>query len=389
MSREFVAGCVGDINDFVAYASTAPGATFSIVTTPAPSQGTYRWKATGDGTVDLVNGQGHAPGFTKTWRFLVQRDFRVSGTLTAGQKIAFLAYGSNDLLRVSRVSDSTWNIELYDFVTSSVVATGTTALNTDQDYNIRVVTNGSVVKVLVGSTEEINVSQTCTMQAGIQIRNGFTSHGGGLATGQSMLWGVATMWEGDAESDRPGTACNKYMLPVNVNASSALFGNQTVCLGGGEGSYAEWDDWNAGGTADDATTYNCARGGDGGVETSETDTVTVAFQDSAGVSVVVRVRAAVGSKTINSYMRIGDGTYSAEVQNANIASAIFILRAAAFAVAPDTGAWDQTDIGNLRAGVRTVNTNNDTSHWTALGVQVWTIDSDPPATTFIPQVSIV
>src|SRR3990167_5794471 len=149
METTFRRGIGPEINELAHYGA---GTGFSIVSTPAPTQGTYRIRATGttQGSLALNSSQGGSPAFALTYRWLLFV-FRFSGTLSVGQVwvgTRFVLGATGNWLGLVYVSGSTYNLRLFDN-SAATRATGSTALTTGVDYPILIGTDGTNLTVRV------------------------------------------------------------------------------------------------------------------------------------------------------------------------------------------------------------------------------------------------
>ena len=85
-------------------------------------------------------------------------------------------------------------------------------------------------------------------------------------------------------------------------------------------------------------------------------------------------------KTVTTFARLEDASgNSQEVQNFNFASTTYGGFSSAFNLPPDAGAWTQTQVDGLGAGLRSINTNTGNPNVSALAVELFTCGTDPPA----------
>ena len=172
MARTFFGGG-SEINDLLAY--TEPGSVttgFSVVATPAPSQGTYRFKATGTTAAVLITHSAlgnldNVPSLTYRWQS--QRDFRLEGTLNAAQEVRFAQFQTSgpNLLRFYwvYVSSTTYKLRIKNNVDTTLGTTTSTytAGGSPEDIDIRLQTDGTTLKLWVNGTLEISVASALTL----------------------------------------------------------------------------------------------------------------------------------------------------------------------------------------------------------------------------------
>ncbi len=379
MARRGLIGMGPAINDITQYAHTdVDRSGLSVVAAPAPPQGTYRLKMTGDGTQSSVITY-LSDTFTPDNYVAACLAFRLTGTLGSGDTETFAGGGTTGASSWRWRWDYSSSTDKYTISVAYGAAARVTSgeLTTGIDYEIRSVWDGTNVELWIdgvsqGTGAETNMPDNRAVSFGALIT--------GMAVGQDHYMSNFGMWDYPNVSDRPASAVKQYRLDPNDDYDSTLFGNQVTCLGGGDATFADWDDYAGGGANDGNTTFVCARGGDGGVELSELSTATVA--DVGNMMAIVRMqpKAVLGSKTFTSWLQIHDGANSQELQNANIGTTTYTRpQSAVFATNPNSGVWTQPGVNGLKAGVRTVNTNDDSAYFTALGVEVISVGDDPPS----------
>jgi hypothetical protein len=136
----------------------------------------------------------------------------------------------------------------------------------------------------------------------------------------------------------------------------------------------------------DTSIYWQAQGADAKKQMAEMETWTPSG-NLLGIQTRLSGSANLASKVTDTWTRLHDGTAAAEQQNANLDDTIFRGRHFVWPTAPDGGAWTQTDLNNLKAGVRCVDTNTANNRWAALIVEAFAVDSDPPVAAAAGNVS--
>ena len=378
MARNLRYGVGPEINDIQGFRDDAV-AGWSIVSVPAPAQGAYFFRATGVDAAALEF-QGSADSLAFTYRWIVLREFRLDGTLNAGQEVSFLrwdttAAGVAHRLHWVRVSASTYNLRLKR--NGAVLGTGSTAFSTGASVAIRVQTDGAHVQVWANGALEIDALTTESMVLTVFYLKNV------LAAGQDMYFGGLAVYEAANESDRPGTVVSRYGLFPNAEAvgqyGGLISGGVEDCADTAKGRFQNWDDWLAGGVNDGNTEYNCNYGTPALKEISELSTAVVANVANAGVICRGFVRANIAAKNIITFHRIEDAAgNSLERQNAVLTDTTYHVRAAALNRPPDGLAWTQAKVDALRGGVRTPGMNLAGDLWTAWGIELFTVDDDPP-----------
>lgn len=366
-----------ELADPGAYITTMPPG-FSIVSTPAPAHGTYRLKATGT-TSDVFVETGVVNGaYTLAYRWICLREFRLSGTLNAGQEVHFLRLSDQLAFSLSwaYATSSTYSIKLYDDRFGGHVLIGTSGgtFGTAADHSLRAQTDGSRFKLWVDGVLEIDVSYALNLNGGH-----CAYHNDVLAAGQDMYWSGMYGRESVSESERPDVNVKQYALHPDGDGSSALWADET-CSGSG-GTYTKWDDWVSGGAADDATSFNCGVSGFSGSEISTLATATISNPANAAVAHRARGAANVASKTVNVWPRIEDGVgNNQEGSIVNLGDTTWKPRLNyRFTTAPDGGGWTQAKFDDLRAGVKHPPGNSAHAEFTALAIEIATAGDDPPA----------
>lgn len=337
-----------------------------------------RLKTTSTGAVGHTSTAQGLTTMTKNYRWFVIH-FRIEGTLNASQRIRILrsSAGATDV-QIDRVSNSTFRLRV-----SNSGTTGSGTFNTSQDYTLvlEYVINGANWDMLcymdgtldlTAASEEANDPTAAILLNCDALQSGQTYY----------VWQAASReTDSDSGTDVPSGVVTAEQYEIAGNGTSDTLQKQaTACGSSADGSFTEWDDWDADGTQDGNTTANKAcsghpLGGQSGTEISTLTAVNIADAENACAIVTGYVRAEVGAKVHTSYTRIADGSgNSAEVTNTNINSTTYGRRRSVFITNAAGLAWNQTRLDALRAGVRTVNTNTDAAFWTALGVEIITME---------------
>jgi len=361
MARVLINGFGPTINEALAYyynggASVPSG--FSIASSPAPPHGSYWLQRIGNAAGNLPIGRAlaYAEG-TRQW--LVIRGWRIEGTLSANELVegVFSAGTRGSIyLNANGQSDGTYKIRAR---ISSTDYDSTSTYSVSTTHNIRVSFDGSTITVEVDGTEEISVSSaTKWHDHQITFLKGNVIGAGSDAT--IKLSGVLLV-DGDDGDDRPGVAVEVDKLTPTSEGSYDDWA----------GDWSNWDDYAGAGTNDGDTTFNAGKGG----QTSNLDTHTPT-DVIAGVIVYARARGPTKSPP-NWFFRIADGTSTLDdAGTVGDTGGAYWSKSAVFPTAPDTGAWTQTDVNALQAGLNNnTATNNLTA--TAVSVELFSVDDDP------------
>lgn len=399
MTRELVGASGPELNHVLSYdtnvANSDPSGLITIVSSPAPSNGTYRWKGTGDG----VHGGGCvvSPKQTVTQRtyaaFLLPQ-LRVSGTLSSGDAFYILALdigaANADIeMVILYQTASTFKIKFVNRASGTDVfsLTTTNAFATGVDHSVRATFDGHLWSIWVNGVQESTRAHYVKPSSGqilLQVQSG-------MATGQSFLVTQPRVYFYDTESERPGFPCGAARLDPNANTSESAYYSQVGACTVDDGTYANWDDYAAGGTPDDGTTFNCGNESLNGSETSSLSTWTIpSGQVVTGVVWRAWQRANIASKTVANWARLKYSGSLSEVAQPNISWSAWPsatgtpnarLNPVFYNGAPGGGALTQTVIDGLEAGHRVVSTNDANAEVSALAVEVFSETDDPVVIT--------
>ncbi len=243
--------------------------------------------------------------------------------------------------------------------------------DTSTNYSLRFQFDGTNIKLWVNGVLDITIASS-------DKPTRFFHSGSTLPSGVKQYW-CGLCWRGsNDEADRPNTTLTIEGLNPASDNETADYGDQADCITDGVGQWQDWDD--DGADDSDTSIYLCELGGANGIETSELDNLTM----TTPKLVVVRQLGAdnVGGKTVSTWCRIldGDGTPNViEIQHTNIGSLSFRGFSRAFPTAPDGGAWTQAEVNDLKAGIRTVDSNGSNDHWAMMRVEVFDLGDDPPS----------
>lgn len=392
MTRELVGAAGPECNHKNTYrysTNSDPNALLTIVSSPAPSNGTYRWKGTGN---SQDGGWLIHPKLTPTVRiyaaFLLPQ-LRVSGTLSPGDAFHILALdyagASSDIeMVVIYASASTYKLQwvVRTSGTDVAVVTSTNAFATGTDYSVRVVFDNNTWYLWVNGTVEgsgINGDHVKPTNGAINL-----AVPAGMVSGQSWLMTQPRLYFYDSPSERPGFPCGAARLDPTGNTSESGFNSQVGGCLTDNGDFANWDDYAAAGAPDDATTYNCGQSGVGELkEVSSLSTWTIpSGQVVTGVMHRLWQAASGADKTISTFSRVKYSTSAVETQLPNLAYTTWDIVKVTNPVtpinaAPGGGAITQTVIDGLEAGVRIPSGNGANAYVSANCVEVFSETDDP------------
>lgn len=385
MALELISAVGPELNHAASYYFFDSNATRpTVVSTPAPSQGTYRFETVGDGN---RNQQRLTPQDTFTAKNFVWaciRQFRLSGTLLAtSSPCEFFTPAGELILMWRRQSNTTYTIDVTPTSGANAdadkIITGTTVLNTDTDYALRLEFSGSIVKFWINGVLEGSAASTRKpSNEGISV-DSRVGAAGGMEAGMTMRWARMGMFHSDLESDRPGTAVSIYRLDPNGNVAGENDHSLTACNNNLDGTFTAWDDYTAGGAPNNDTDYNCAENGAARTQTSDLTTATI-VNNIMGVIVKYFQAANVTSKTVNSNARLKSGGTGVNQALTNTAVTSYVTKGSVYRSVPGGGSWTQTVIDGLQAGHNIPTGNGAHLKVTAMAVEVCSVDSDPPPT---------
>src|SRR3990167_2134431 len=218
MTRALIDGIGFEMAEGRAYDTNQLPTGFSLVTSPAPAQGTYLLKATGTtgGNLDHERTQNV---YNQQFRWLCLREFRLDGTLNAGQVVSFLRDDTGGDLEFKWVyaTGSTYQLRLT--IGGATNYTTTTTYATGSPISIRL-ENRTIFhyKVWINGVLEFNISTGANSNLRPVFRN--TT----LAAGQDMYWGAVGCWDAFAEFDRPGTTIDRYSIHPNGDSTGEYGG---------------------------------------------------------------------------------------------------------------------------------------------------------------------
>lgn len=367
------------INDIEAYDRGGSGGAAWSITGSEGSYALHHDDTAGNHKTVMIATLMITTALTATYRWLCLALFNWTGTLTTNNVFEFLAFVTSSgtrYLRAQATSTTAYEVALYSSGGSELVAyAGSFTAGTD--YSIRIETNGSTLKVWMDGSLLLTYATSETLTGPMDA----VTRQDGLSSGESAEWAGGYLRESSSEDDRPGVNVAAYRIDPTGDDTSSYYGDEGTC-GDGSGTYDDWNDWDAGGTADDDTAFICGVGGDNGTELSSMSTETISNVGNCVVVQVTREKVNVGSKTVDIYYRIEDASANSQEINTDIgfATAWSPIRVT-FDVAPDGGTWTQGDIDALLMGVRTVDTNGANDMHTAMAGEIVTCDDDPPSDT--------
>lgn len=316
---------------------------------------------------------------------------RVSGTLPSAGTVkgGVQIHSSGNLyVGIVGVDATTFNLRLSSTTTGGVnYGTGTTALTVDTWYDIRTLLDnaGNAVTVWIDDTLEIDEAAFA-----VEPNNAYFLLQGANSTG--MTWHFSTgicMRSTEGETERPQRQPGALFLSPASDHDSTTFGNDDVACNDGAGTYTDWDDW-ASGNHDSTTTMVVECGGNNGIEISTLSTATIDTTLTVhGGCVATASKANASGKSVATYQVLEDITTNTRAEGLahNLSGTNFQLNRTRF-TSPPAGSWSDYVNGTtfnhasatktLGAGIRSVDTNGANDDHTALCVELFMWNADPP-----------
>ncbi len=345
---------------------------WSVVSTPAPTQGLYRIQlnAGNNGAANIgpdvaITADSHVA--------MMMREARFATDITAGNVKTMMktdmpsgGYGSLRWVGESGGSGEA-HIGLYD--TSNVqkgLSTSTFAKDTDvsawlhwDGVNAELFING-VSEIKVATTDKPTNSMVTLGENG-NVGGQLHWRAGGLidAATRAELYGAE-----DVEVDR---------LDPDGDTSE----DDTTGVPDATDHYKNWDDFVSGGASDSDTSYNLF----GQADHKQVSTLTT---HTPGQTIRCAVhhnrgRAATAAKTGKAWARIKEGANVAEVLLPNFGGSAYLNQMAVFDLAPDGGAWTQADVDALEAGLRSDADNDVNIRISSLAIELVSAGGPPAA----------
>lgn len=377
--------------DSMIYVQAGSVANTTVVTATAvdahtPTQGTYWVKLVKTGVAALktiVDSVGiTAPDFS----WLCIREFVYEGTNASSLGSICACATTLDLaanpLRVAlkATSSTQFKVEIRRAGGGATIllTSSTTTFAKDDVHSLRIECDGTNLELWVDGTSEGTAAYTG------KIDSTFLQLGTSDGAGQPFYINNLATFEGTARADRPNVDVEITRTDPTGDGDTLQFGGQASggakdCTDTAKG---DWSHWNMGASDKiDTADFNCDNNNDDHIESSATANVTPG-KVLAGVMLRGAVGATNGSKTVTTNLRISDGTSSSEVGVTNVTWTDTRAVSAAFPLAPDGGAWTQTDLDNLEIGVHSEDPGGDVEDekWPAIWALVVSVSDDPPAT---------
>lgn len=348
---------------------------YSVVTTPAPTQGLGRFKAVNPAAIWSLNWTGEN-SFTVqpyTWQVLT---FRADGTFSSGTDFGIIRLEGNgtgtDPIGLYGIGQANgrYKVALVDNAGTTIHATSTNDYASAADITIRVQWDGTNCKIWIDGVLEITHATTVKPQAGNCI---LWWHSGNMAT-VTKYWSGFVCVTSDTEADRPGTDLRRYRLDPNANTSDNGWGQPLACASA-NGRFEEWDDYAAGGAPDSGTTFNCK---DAGIASHVSGlTTATAVGTILGAIGHSWQRTNVANKAALLTPKIAYA--GASVLGASqVQTTAWVSHMMVQATVPGGGAWSQTVIDGLEYGTRRSDSEVADAEVSAIAVEVFAIDADPP-----------
>ena len=265
------------------------------------------------------------------------------------------------------LDDYLWR--LWDTASNEVRVTGATRFSKGTYQEIRIQQDGHTWQLWV---DGVNDGQAAD---GNRANTGKIELGGRAWTVDNVLRlrgiGIRASDDGRDRPD-PSTVTMGAKYPDGDVTSNY---SDTNCLDDNNGDYTQWDDWN-GGSADDATSFNCGVSGNSETELSSftdptvNNVVSTYFRGRARTNVTAKV---VATSVVS---RVG-ATEEVKANNSFTSTAWRTVVGHYFDRQPDGTAWDQTALDANAWGVRTFSGNGAHDQWTAIFAEAWGLTTDP------------
>jgi hypothetical protein len=209
-------------------------------------------------------------------------------------------------------------------------------------HHARISTDGSRIMLEFGSTlsEQVNRSEVD------KVASGYVALTGTITDADLIYCKEIAICSGDSGSDRPDPSSLDIvkMVPITGSPHHDEFANPA------SNKYAEVDDWDSGDSDGDTTScYN-----PGAVGTTYRQTFLTANQTLSnirGLMLYRHVKATAAAKDLWEGPISSDGS-NADEPGVSLLGPNYVSRRALFQLAPDGGAWTQTDLDNFEIGVK-------------------------------------
>lgn len=358
---------------------------YSIVSSPAPPQSAYAFKALNVSTFMTVNNGPIADAFAKqnyTWPILHFRADKAGGW-SFGEKFGIFRwrqfsnpspYNAIGLRGLGQAVGGGYKVALVDNAGNTNATSSTTYYSTDE-LAIRMEYDGTNCRVWIDGALEITYA-TSNKPTGGCI---FLWHISGDMATVTKYYSSFACKTSTASANRPGTAVGTHLLIPSTNTSESDYGDDVDCGDSSLGDSANWDAWWAGGSPG-ATPYNCAPSGGNLQEVSALTTATVS-DTVEGVISHHWQRPAGGSKVTDNWSRLKYDGNVAEIKLDSLDTTDWLGHQAVHLDPPGGGPWTQTKINGLELGHRVTTDNTTNIRIAAIGLVVVTLNSDPPPVT--------
>lgn len=353
-----------EINDRIPYVGAATN--FTVSSSPSPPQGTYYLDSNGAATPEADIYPTNLPIITSDYSWLTIHSFRLETTgLSEGGTFgiikwaptgAFLGAVPVDYLAgVVQSGGTTFKIGLYDQGDNQLALTSST-YPCATDTMIRLSFDPDRVHLEVNGVPEFEY----TTDDGVQPSQSSLILPPATIGGSTIqrLWRGIALWASDSKRDRPEPNIEVFAHHPNGNQKTDEWGSHANCADT-SGDYTHWDDWNAGGANDGATTYNCESDVGTFREVSTTTNATYSKPVRA-VKVYSLARYSSGSKSHTIGYPIRDGTNEQVPASPQLVSSTTFDRfyqtcqtAPPGGVAGDV--WTQSQMDNLEIGAERYN----------------------------------
>jgi hypothetical protein len=312
----------------------------------------------------------------KTYGWLSCRALRLRGALGVGESAGLVGVrvAVDGVLYIEwvRVSAATFNWRLTRTGARTVLATGTTAFDTDTSYATRLQLDGTTATLWVDGSQEIRVAYARRLsQAMLEVTRP-------PASGQQHYHSGILLCQSNAEADRPATDVQIATLVEDGDwATEQGYGDDANCNAGQTGAVAA-DIALASGVVV-TPSYWCEHASEADRQMVELTSFTfTGGRDILGCTQRAACASNVLLKTVTTQGRIHDGTTAREASFPNLALTDFHCRNVHHPLPPDGGAWTQAKVNAMKGGVSSNAANGANDRWAGAIWEVAAVSPDPP-----------
>jgi len=364
----------GNILGFSMPATTTAGA--------SPPRGAYWLKMVDTSTTYQIlwGARGMGSILTYVWDCFV---FRVEGSLGASADdpiVEIPVAGGDSIIKLWQIRSSAdkFQIRLTKTGADTVVATGATEFDHDTTISCRLELNGTTARVWLndggggGDLLEIDVAYTGTRQAQGPRMSPISTSG---VEHYLCQWGC---FGSNSEADRPALDAVVDMLEQNGQGPDDDYGDEV------------------------ATTAGRAEPADVALDGSDLVDTSIYWQGDAArddIQNVTLTTVSPAGAVVEGAMWRGCGANTSDLKNASwnaqlidhadhtdreiiagtvLTSTAWVGRTVVFDTPPDAGDWNSFALADLEAGVEDFSTADVNDLWSALVVEICSVDDDPP-----------